>query len=327
MHSPEFWTDPERARGVLDSIKQIRAVVDPVNNIEAELDDLKTFYEIGRQDQDTDTLSEVDAHLVDLARAIDSVETQTLLSGKHDHRNCYLSIYAGTGGREACDMAASLLRMYMRYCVNAGFSVEEESLNSVEGGGIKDVTLRIRGLYAFGYLNCERGTHRFTRVSPYNAQGKRQTSFCTIDVVPELEETEVSIGEKDLDVVFFRRGVGPGGQAKNRVSTSVRVIHKPSGITVVISKGRSQAQNKKTALAILQAKMERVEEEKKEAERASRGKLETGWGTQIRNYSLCENWVKDTRTSFGIPNPQKVLDGDIQGFIDAELRRRVSLPH
>jgi peptide chain release factor 2 len=325
MQSYDFWSDPERAQAVILDAKAIRSYLDLVEDVATALEDASVLNTLGIEENDLATLDEAASKFAEAERSLNRLEAYVFLSGKQDRRNCYLSIYAGTGGKEACDMAATLLRMYLRYCTSAGFHVEEESLNTVEGGGIKDVTLHVSGTFAFGYLNCERGTHRFTRVSPYNAQGKRQTSFCTVDVVPELEETEVSINENDLEMEFFRRGVGPGGQHKNKTSTAVRLVHKPTNIVVVISAGRSQAQNKKTALAILQARLERLEEQRKQSERASQGKIETGWGTQIRNYSLCENWVKDTRTGFGIPNPQRVLDGDLQGFIDAELKRRISL--
>jgi peptide chain release factor 2 len=322
MQSPDFWSDPERAQKIALYAKSIRLHLGLINAVRSGIEDATVLCALGTQENDTATLEEADLTLAEAERSLDRLETQTFLSGKHDHRSCYLSIYAGTGGKEACDMASTLLRMYLRYCANAGYDVEEESINSVEGGGIKDVTLHVAGSYAFGYLNCERGTHRFTRVSPYNAQGKRQTSFCTVDVVPELEEAEVKLNDNELEIEFFVRARGPGGQHVNKTASACRIVHKPTKIMVVCAAERKQFQNKKRAMVILQAKLERLEEERCEIERLGKGRLPTGWGTQIRNYSLCENWVKDTRTGFGIPNPQRVLDGDIQGFIDAELRRR-----
>ncbi|MDH3583784.1 MAG: PCRF domain-containing protein, partial [Phycisphaerae bacterium] len=181
-----------------------------------------------------------------------------------------------------------------------------------------------RGDYAYGYLTCERGTHRLARVSPFNAQGKRQTSFASVEVVPELEETDIEIDEKDLDIEFFARSSGPGGQNVNKLATACRMTHKPSGITVVCSNERKQQQNKKQALAILLGKLEQLAEQKRQEDRLAQtgGKLEMGWGTQIRSYVFYDNRVKDTRTGFEVGNPQTVLDGELQGFIDAELRRR-----
>jgi len=323
MGAPNFWDNPDAAKTVVAELKAAKALVDPFNALSAEVDDLKVLYEMAEEEDDAATRAEVDTTLAQLEKRMDKLETQSLLSGRHDHRNCYLSIYAGDGGTEANDWAEMLLRMYLHFCTNQGWKVEELDKHMGEEAGITDVTLHVVGPYAYGNMSCERGTHRLARVSPFNAQGKRQTSFATVDVVPELEETDIEIDENDLEIEFFARSSGPGGQNVNKLATACRIVHVPTGLTVVCSNERKQQQNKKQALAILQAKLEQLEEEKREAERQKEaGDLKMGWGTQIRSYVFYDNRVKDTRTGYEVGNPQRVMDGDLEGFIDAELRRR-----
>ncbi len=323
MGGADFWNNQEEAQKVVGELKTLKAQVEPVRNMLQAVEDVQVLHELGEAEKDADTMNEVDEQLTGLESKMDRIETQSLLSGKHDHRDCFVSIFAGDGGTEANDWAEMLMRMYLMYAENQDWKIEEVDRHDGEEAGISDVTLRIAGPYTFGYLSCERGTHRLARVSPFNAQGKRQTSFATVDVTPELGDTDITINEKECEIEFFARSRGPGGQNVNKVATACRITHKPSGIQVVCSNEKSQVQNKKIALGILQAKLEQQEEEKRAAERqAEHGDLKMGWGSQIRSYVFYDNRVKDIRTGHEVGNPQRVLDGDLQGFIDAELQRR-----
>ena len=214
--------------------------------------------------------------------------------------------------------------MYIFYCEKMGWQMEEVDKGFGAEVGIDSVTLLIKGPYAFGHLACERGTHRLARVSPFNAQGKRQTSFCTVEVVPDIAETDIEIPDKDVEIIAFVRASGPGGQNVNKVASAIRVVHKPTGLQVVASTYRDQGQNKSQALAVLQAKLQQLEDERRDKEiaAASGGSLEQGWGTQIRSYVFYDNRVKDHRTDVEDRDYERVLRGDIHQFIDAELKRR-----
>ncbi|HRK23167.1 MAG TPA: peptide chain release factor-like protein, partial [Fimbriimonadaceae bacterium] len=214
--------------------------------------------------------------------------------------------------------------MYIFYCEKMGWSIEEVDKGFGAEVGIDSVTVHVKGPYAFGYLNCERGTHRLARVSPFNAQGKRQTSFATVEVVPEIEEVELKIPEKELDIVVFARSSGPGGQNVNKVATAVRITHLPTGIQVTTNTYKEMMQNRTAAIALIMAKLQLIEDEKREREilAAKGGAMEMGWGTQIRSYVFYDNRVKDHRTGHERTDYESVLRGDIQDFVDAELKRR-----
>lgn len=283
--------------------------------------DLIDLVELSDEDE-TETLKDVDSNLKDLSKTINSLKLKTQLDGEYDRNNAYLSINAGAGGLEATDWADMLFRMYKRYCENKGFKVEVKDLNNEEAGGIKSVTLHVIGPYAYGYLKAEKGVHRLVRISPFDSQSRRHTSFSSVDIFPELDEdTSIEIDPSDLRIDTYRAS-GAGGQHVNKTDSAVRITHIPTGVVAQSQAERSQMQNRETAMNLLISKLIQIkEEEKKEKIEDIQGSYsQIAWGSQIRSYVFQPyTMVKDHRTNYEMGNVEAVMDGDIQGFIDAYL--------
>jgi len=324
MGEEGFWNNQDAAQKLISRFKLIKAQIEPLEEALATLEDIVIGLQLAKEENDQELLDDADEQLFKLFRRMEKIELQSLLSNPHDHRDCFVAIQSGDGGNDADDFALMVERMYLHFWETQKWKVEELSRTHGTEVGLSEVSYHVKGSYSFGNMNCERGAHRLARVSPFNSQGKRQTSFVTVDVTPEFEETDLVIPDNDLEINTFARSSGPGGQNVNKVASAVRIVHKPTGLMVVASTYREQPQNRKQAMQVLQAKLEQLEEEKRQAEldKATGGKVDRGWGTQIRSYVLYDNRVKDHRTGFEAGNPQTVLDGDLQGFIDAELKRR-----
>jgi peptide chain release factor 2 len=325
MQQPDFWDNQEKAASVVAELKSVKALIDPVEAAHARAEELAVLHGLAESEDDQETRNEVDQALSELSGQTDRLELIILLAGANDKGNCYFSIHAGAGGTESCDWAAMLLRMYLRYFERAGFNPQEMDRTDGEEAGIRSISLLVKGAYAYGYLSCELGVHRLVRISPFDSQHRRHTSFASVDVLPELDDVNIEIRDEDIDMSFDRSS-GPGGQHVNKTSSAVRLSHKPTGIVVRCQNERSQYKNRSEAMKMLKAKLYRLEEQKRDAELAKLygAKGEIAWGNQIRSYFLQPyQLVKDHRTDREQTDPMAVLDGKLDEFIAAYLRHRV----
>ena len=323
MEEPTFWDDAEKSARFMKELNSLKSSVDKFNSLKNQYDDIETIIEMGSEEDDEELAAEARQMLESFKSELENMRTSLLLSGEYDANNATVALSAGTGGTEAMDFNEMLYRMYTRWCEKHGFTTKLLDYQEGDEAGIKGVTFSVEGENAYGLLKSEAGVHRLVRISPFNAQGKRQTSFCSCDVMPELDDTiEVDIDPSDLKIDTYRSS-GAGGQHINKTSSAVRITHIPTGIVCACQEERSQFQNKDKAMAMLKAKLYMLKQQA-HAEKISdiRGDIkEIAWGSQIRNYVLQPyTMVKDVRTGEETGNAQAVLDGDIDIFINAYLK-------
>lgn len=322
MEAPDFWNDPEVSQNKMKEVKSLKDDVATYAALSTQYDDIETMIEMGYEENDPELIPEIDQMMKEFVQTYEDIRMKTLLSGEYDRNNAIVSLHAGAGGTESCDWAAMLYRMYTRWADKKGFSVEV--LDSLDGeeAGIKSITFQVNGENAYGYLKSEKGVHRLVRISPFNAAGKRQTSFVSCDVMPDIEEdVDVEIREEDIRIDTFRSS-GAGGQHINKTSSAIRITHFPTGIVVQCQNERSQHMNKDKAMQMLKAKLYLLKQEENAAKAAGiRGEVtDIGWGNQIRSYVMQPyTMVKDHRTNAEISNVGAVMDGNIDPFINAYL--------
>ncbi|KOG49669.1 MULTISPECIES: peptide chain release factor 2 [Streptomyces] len=321
--APSLWDDPEAAQKITSKLSHLQAEVRKTETLRGRIDDLGVLFDLAQEMDDADTLAEAEAELVSVRKALDEMEVRTLLSGEYAEREALVNIRAEAGGVDASDFAERLQRMYLRWAERHGYSTEIYETSYAEEAGIKSTTFVVKAPYAYGTLSVEQGTHRLVRISPFDNQGRRQTSFAGVEVLPVVETSDhVEIDEAELRVDVYRAS-GPGGQGVNTTDSAVRITHLPTGIVVSCQNERSQIQNKASAMNVLQAKLleRRRQEEKDKMDALKDGG--SSWGNQMRSYVLHPyQMVKDLRTEFEVGNPQAVLDGEIDGFLEAGIRWR-----
>lgn len=327
MAEPDFWNDMDRAQTILQASKSLKTKLEKFNSLEREFEDFKALIEICEDEDDRELLPEIESEYKNLISGLDNFKIETLLSGEYDKNNAILMLHAGAGGTEAQDWVSMLLRMYTRWAEKRGYKVETMDYLAGEEAGIKSVTLMIAGEDAYGYLKSEKGVHRLVRISPFDAAGKRHTSFASCEVLPELRpEQDVEIRPEDLRVDTYRAS-GAGGQYVNKTESAVRITHIPTGIVVACQNERSQHSNREMAMKMLKSKLiELKERAHKEKIEDLAGELkDIGWGSQIRSYVFQPySMVKDHRTGVETGNVNAVMDGDIDQFIIAYLKDEVA---
>ena len=323
MEAPDFWDDPERSQKMTKELKSLEDTVKSYTTLSTQYDDISELIEMGYEENDPEVIPIIQESLDEFTTNLEALRLSTLLNGEYDKNNAIIRLNAGAGGTEACDWSGMLYRMYTRYADRNGFSVEVLDMLDGDEAGIKSVTFQVNGENAYGYLKSEKGVHRLVRISPFNAAGKRQTSFVSCDVMPEIEEDlDVEINDDDLRIDTYRSS-GAGGQHINKTSSAIRITHLPTGIVVTCQNERSQFQNKDKAMQMLKAKLYMLKQQENEEKISGiRGEVkDIAWGNQIRSYVLQPyTMVKDHRTGASSGNASAVLDGDIDLFISAYLR-------
>jgi peptide chain release factor 2 len=324
--APDLWDDQDNATRVTGRLSSLQGQVDRFTELEQRLDDVEIMVGLAQDENDAATLAEAEAELGRIHKTVENLEVRTLLSGEYDEREALITIRSGAGGVDAADFAEMLMRMYTRWAERNKYAVEVYDTSYAEEAGIKSATFAVHAPYGYGTLSVEAGTHRLVRISPFDNQGRRQTSFAAVEVVPVLEQTDdIEIPEDEIRVDVYRSS-GPGGQSVNTTDSAVRLTHIPTGIVVSCQNEKSQLQNKASAMVILKAKLLAVKKAEERAELdALRGDVAASWGDQMRNYVLNPyQMVKDLRTDYEVGNPQAVFDGDIDGFLEAGIRWRRS---
>lgn len=324
--APDLWDNPETAQQVTSQLSHKQAELERLEKLSAALDDLEVMVELAQEEGDPQTLAEAQDEAQRLEDKIAELEVLTLLSGDYDAREAVVTIRAGAGGVDAADFAQMLLRMYLRWAEKKGYQTQVLDTSYAEEAGLKSATFELKAPYAFGRLSIEAGTHRLVRISPFNSQGKRMTSFAAVEVIPLIEQTDhIEIPESELKIDVFRSS-GPGGQSVNTTDSAVRMTHIPTGIVVSMQNEKSQLQNRAAALRVLQSRLLLLLREEEEAQKKElAGDVRASWGDQMRSYVLNPyQMVKDLRTNYEEGNPSAVFDGALDGFIDAGVRWRAS---
>ena len=322
--APDLWDDTAKAQEVTSKLSRAQAQANKLSGIAERLDDLEVLVELANAENDSSSQTEAKNELASLAEDIGALEVQTLLNGEYDARGAVITIRSGAGGDDATDFAEMLMRMYLRYTEKQKMPTQVLDVSYAEGAGIKSATFEVDAPFAFGTLSVEGGTHRLVRMSPFNAAGKRQTSFAAVEVVPLIEQTDViEIPENEIRIDVFRSS-GPGGQSVNTTDSAVRITHIPTGIVVSCQNEKSQIQNKAAALRVLQSRLLEIKRREEEAQKKQlAGDVKASWGEQMRSYVLAPyQMVKDLRTEYEVNNPAAVFDGDLDGFISAGIRWR-----